>query len=71
MYYGDTDNANYENRNIPTGVQLLDLVIKDIKNDFNYSKGELCDGDTDNLRETIKTYIDALDELYWRLKHLL
>jgi len=71
MYYGDTDNANYENRKIPTGVQLLDLVIKDIKNDFNYSKGQLCDSDTDNLRKTIKTYIDALDELYWRLKFIV
>ena len=71
MNYGDVDNANYENNKIPTEVQLLDLVIKDIKNDFNYSKGQLCGGDTENLRKTIKTYIEALEELYWRLKYKL
>ena len=69
MYYAQADNANYNNEKIPTEVQLLDLVIKDIKNDFNYSKGQLCDSDTETLRKTIKTYIEALEELYWRLKY--
>jgi len=71
MYYGDSDYADYVNEKMPTEVQLLDLVIKDIKNDFNYTKGQLCESDTENLRKTIKSYIDALDELYWRLKFKL
>jgi len=48
-------------------VHLLDMVIRDIKNDFTYAKERLNEGDIETLQKVVRSYIETLEDLYRRL----
>jgi len=49
---------------ISAEVHLVDMVIRNIKNEFCYAKEQLCYGSIDDLKKALKSYIGALEELY-------
>ena len=49
---------------ISAEVHLVDMVIRNIKNEFCYTREQLCYGSIDELKSALKSYIDALEELY-------
>jgi len=59
-----SNKAEDSDDTIAPEVHLVDMVIRNIKNEFCYAKEQLCYGSIDDLKKTLKSYISALEELY-------
>jgi len=57
-------NADDSDDTIAPEVHLVDMVIRNIKNEFCYTREQLCYGSIDDLKKALKSYISALEELY-------
>ena len=57
-------NAEDSDDSISAEVHLMEMVIRNIKNEFCYTKEQLCYGSIDDLKKALKSYISALEELY-------
>jgi len=44
-------------------VKLVDMVIRNIKNEFCFTREHLCYGSIEELKKAIRSYIDALEEM--------
>ena len=58
------NNTEDSDDTISAEVHLVDMVIRNIKNEFCYAKEQLCYGSIDDLKKALKSYISALEELY-------
>jgi len=58
------NNSEDSDDTIIAEVHLVDMVIRNIKNEFCYTREQLCYGNIDDLKSALKSYITALEELY-------
>jgi len=58
------NNTEDSDDTIIAEVHLVDMVIRNIKNEFCYAREQLCYGSIDDLKSALKSYISALEELY-------
>jgi len=58
------NNTEDSDETISAEVHLVDMVIRNIKNEFCYTREQLCYGSIDELKSALRSYISALEDLY-------